>query len=99
MSIDVATESLKTLAKAAQTLNGGPVHVSTMHRWRLRGVRGVRLETVLRGGIRHTSDQAMARFFVATTAAADGEPTPTRTIARRERNINQAETELEAAGI
>ena len=39
MPIDVATESLKTLAKAAQTLPGGLVSVSTMHRWRTRGVR------------------------------------------------------------
>ena len=99
MSIDVATESLKTLAKAAQTLNGGPVHVSTMHRWRMRGVRGVKLESVLRGGIWHTSDQAIARFFVATTAAADREPAPTRTTARRKRDIDDAEAELSSAGI
>ena len=32
MSIDLATETPIALAKAAQTLPGGAVHVSTMHR-------------------------------------------------------------------
>lgn len=99
MSIDLTTETPKTLAKAAQTLPGGAVHVSTIHRWRLKGVRGARLETFLRGGIRYTTDEAIARFFAATTAAADGQSTPTRTIARRMREVAAAERELDTAGI
>ena len=75
MSIDLTTETPKTLAKAAQTLPGGPVHVSTVHRWRMKGVRGVRLETFLRGGIRYTTDEAIERFSAATTAAADRQAT------------------------
>ncbi|MHB8956041.1 MAG: DUF1580 domain-containing protein [Pirellulaceae bacterium] len=99
MSIDLTTETPKTLAKAAHTLPGGAVHVSTMHRWRMKGVRGVRLETFLRGGIRYTTDEAIRRFFAATTAAADGDTPPVRTIAQRERAIQQAERACERAGI
>lgn len=99
MSINLTTETPITLAKAAQTLPGGAVHVSTIHRWRMKGVRGVRLETFLRGGIRYTTDEAIERFFAATTAAADGDATPVRTSRQRERDISQAEAELEAAGI
>ena len=94
MSIDLTTETPITLAKAAQTLPGGAVHVSTIHRWRMKGVRGVRLETFLRGGIRYTTDEAIERFFAATTAAADGDATPVRTSRQRERAIEQAEREL-----
>ena len=99
MSIDLTTETPITLAEAARTLPGGPVHVSTVHRCALKGVRDIRLETFLRGGIRYTTHEAVARFFAATTAAADGQSTPNRTIARRKRDVDQAEAELEAAGI
>jgi len=99
MSIDLATETPIAFAEAARTLPGGAVHVSTIHRWRLKGCRGVRLETFLRGGVRHTTREAIERFFAATTAAADGDATPVRTSRQRDRDISQAEAELEAAGI
>ena len=100
MSIDLTTETPFTLAEAARTLPGGAVHVSTIHRWRMKGCRGVRLETFLRGGVRHTTREAIERFFAATTAAADGDATtPVRTSRQREREIAAAEEELAAAGI
>lgn len=99
MSIDLATENLKTLNEAARTLPGGPVHVSTMHRWRLKGVHGVRLATILRGGIRFTSDEAIDRFFAAITSAADGDVQPALTSLQREREIRKAEREATEAGI
>jgi hypothetical protein len=74
--INVNEERLLTLAEAARSLPGGPVHVSTIHRWRLRGVRGVKLEVLLRGGIRYTSSEALGRFYSAVTAAADAAATP-----------------------
>lgn len=97
--IDLANETPITLAKAARTLPGGPVHVSTIHRWRLKGIRGVRLTTFLRGGVRHTTCQAMERFFDAVTAAADGDTPPARTSRQREREISRAEREATEAGI
>ena len=62
----------------------------------MKGVRGVRLETFLRGGIRYTSDEAIERFFAATTAAADGDTPPVRTSRQRERAMQQAEREFDA---
>ncbi len=99
MSIDLTTETPITFAKAARTLPGGAVHVSTIHRWRMRGCRGVRLETFLRGGVRHTTREAIERFFAATTAAADGDATPVRTSKQRDKAIRAAERELAEAGI
>lgn len=98
MPIDLKIETAMTLAKAARTVPGGPVHVSTVHRWRMKGVRGVRLETFLRGGIRYTTDEAIERFFAATTAAA-GDTPPSLTSRQREREISTAERACEQAGI
>ncbi len=53
---------------------GDRIHPSTAHRWRIRGARGVRLETVLAGGQRYTSHEALLRFCAETTAAADSVP-------------------------
>jgi hypothetical protein len=96
IEIDLERDQLQTLAEAARTLPGGPVHVGTLHRWRLRGVRGVKLPTVLVGGIRRTSREAVAKWIAATTAAADGTNAPERTSKQRERAILAAERELSA---
>ena len=64
--IDPVTETLETLAEAARSLPSRP-HPSTLHRWRLRGIRGVKLDTILIGGRRYTSREALQRFFAATT--------------------------------
>ncbi len=66
----ILNETLKSLNEAA-TLEG--VHVSTLHRWRLKGVRGVKLETCRRGGSRCTSLQALQRFHDEITRRTDGE--------------------------
>lgn len=71
--IDVENEHLLTMTEAARSISRGGVHVSTLHRWHLRGCRGVRLETVLIGGRRYTSKEALQRFFARVTAAADGQ--------------------------
>jgi hypothetical protein len=57
-------ESHITLAEAARLLPGRP-HSSTLARWALRGVKGVRLETVKVGGRRFTSREAIERFIEA----------------------------------
>jgi Protein of unknown function (DUF1580) len=69
--IDLAAESLLTLREAAESLPGG-THTSTLHRWRRLGVRGHKLETVVIGGRRFTSREALQRFAQATTNAAPG---------------------------
>lgn len=88
-----------TLPEAAATLPGRP-HLSTLHRWRLRGVRGVRLRTCLVGGRRYTTRRWLREFSEATTAAAEETPTATSTPrADRQRAIRAAEAELAADGI
>ena len=101
--IDLQHEQPLTLSAAAREVpnrtSGRGVSVSTPWRWALRGIRGVRLETIFIGGIRYTSREALQRFFAATTAAANGESIPSRTVNQRERAVADAAAELEAAGI
>jgi hypothetical protein len=40
-----------------------PPHPTTLLRWCLQGIRGVRLESMVCGGMRCTSEQAIRRFF------------------------------------
>jgi len=66
----------------------------------MRGVRGVRLETLMIGGVRKTSTEAIQRFFERVTAAADGHTERAETPARRRRAVQaRAERELIAAGL
>ena len=63
--INSQSEQLLTLAAAAREVpgrSGRGVSVSTVWRWTLRGVRGVKLETLMVGGIRHTSREALQRL-------------------------------------
>ena len=59
-------EELVCLAKAAEWVRsrtGRKTHVSTLHRWALRGCGGRKLETLLIGRERMTSKEALGRFF------------------------------------
>lgn len=98
MTIDISCETLLSFSQAAKTLPGNP-HISTIHRWRLRGIRGQKLETILVGGRRFTSVEALERFIARTTAAANGEQIPVRTPRQREKAIEQADRELAKDGI
>lgn len=86
-----------TITQASHLLPGRP-HVSTLHRWRLRGVRGVRLQTCLVGGRRYTTREWLVEFINATSGAsplsAEGAKND-----RREAAIRAAEKELDDAGI
>lgn len=86
-----------TLSQAAALLPGRP-HLSTLHRWRLGGIRGVRLQTALVGGRRFTTRQWLDEFIAKTTAAADGEPVRSQAPSRLERDAERANRELEATG-
>jgi len=97
MKIDLS-ESLLKLSCAGRILPDRP-HSSTLHRWHLRGVRGIHLETILIGGIRYTSREALQRFFNATTAIANGEISPASTSTNREQKIKAAERELAEDGV
>jgi hypothetical protein len=97
--IDPQTESLLSLTDAAKSLPGRP-NITTVWRWRNRGVRGVKLETVLSGGRRFTSLEAIRRFQDRVTAAADGTPiVGGQTPRQRESQIRAAEKRAEALGV
>src|SRR5829696_2538443 len=76
---------------------GKPIHRSTLERWRLRGVRGVRLDTILLGGLRCTSVEALERFFHELNNPSARTDTPTPSQVRRAHF--DAEQELNAAGM
>lgn len=83
--LSLAPGELMSFSAAVRRLPGHP-HPSTLWRWRTRGIRGVRLDTVLIGGRRYVSADALERFVFALTAAADrSEHTPERTTATQER--------------
>jgi len=71
--ISLQDENLISLAAAPAEVPGRP-HSATLQRWRLKGLCGVKLETVLVGGRRFTSREALERFFNRVTAARDGQP-------------------------
>lgn len=98
--IDVSRERPITFNTAAKFLpDGRRPGFSTWWRWSTHGIRGVLLETILVGGRRCTTAEAVARFFERTTAAASGQPVPQRTNRQRQAAIKKAEAECAAAGI
>ncbi len=98
MAIDLSEETYLTLAEASHLLPGRP-HTTTMWRWMTRGVRGHRLETVVIGGRRFVSHEALHRFITATTAASPGAPSVPAPSARRKRELAAAEVKAAAMGI
>ncbi|MBU0641351.1 MAG: DUF1580 domain-containing protein [Planctomycetes bacterium] len=92
--IDTSVETVIPLSHAARVVNRSrPPHVATLWRWATTGVRGVILESVLLGGTRHTSKEAVQRFVVALNVGQPGAAPEPRN-ARAER----AEAELVARG-
>ena len=99
MSIDTALETLLTFEDSRTAFPGDRrLSLATLHRWRLNGVRGVRLETLLIGGLRYTSREAIERFIAAQNAD-DAPATPVITSAQRRRQSEAARTELERMGL
>lgn len=79
---DAATESyhidalcdrllaLRRLADWHQHRTGEAIHRSVRYRWAKRGIRGIRLPTILVGGVRFTSEEAV-RWWTRTLAAVE----------------------------
>lgn len=59
--IDESREQLHLLVAIAEKIPGRP-HITTLYRWYKHGLKGVKLETVLVGGRRYTSAEAVKRF-------------------------------------
>ncbi len=92
--IDLSNERLRLLAKASPDFPGRP-HTSTLLRWALRGVKGIKLETVIVGGRRFTSLEAIQRFIERLSKSEAGENSPQQ----RGRRNSRVEQELDEAGI
>ena len=100
MTIDVQSETLISFSDARSAFPGivRRLSLATLHRWRLNGVRGVKLETVLIGGLRYTSREAIDRFIKAQNAD-DAPAAPVVTASQRLRQSEAARTELEKMGV
>ncbi|MBD3672748.1 MAG: DUF1580 domain-containing protein [Planctomycetaceae bacterium] len=70
--IDLDAETLISLPEAAEALPNKPC-LTTMHRWRVEGIAGVKLETLKIGHRRYTSREAVRRFITESTAASERE--------------------------
>jgi len=102
--IDVEIEQAITLRQAtklrALQRNGRKPHLSALHRWCSSGVKGVVLESIVIGGSRCTSREAVDRWITALTTKANGEKVAPmiRTPGRRERDYQRADHELANSG-
>ena len=94
--IDASTEELIRFKEAGRRIPGCPC-LSALHRWRLSGVRGTKLETLLVCGMRFTSVEAIARFIAEQNR--DQQPAPAITPTQRRRQAETANRLLQEAGI
>jgi len=91
---------LSRVPAIVEQITGDRPHIATIHRWHLRGCKGVKLQTAFAGGHRRTTETWIREFFNAVTAAANG-----TTASQSEESFKQsaayakAEQELAAAGI
>ena len=98
MAISTETEQLIPFTQAREAFPGGKrLSLATLHRWRLNGVRGTRLETILIGGSRYTSIEAIQRFIAAQNPAMS--PEPAITGKQRQKMAETANRLLAEAGI
>jgi hypothetical protein len=105
--IDLRNEAKLSLAQAAKfvppTRQDKQVHVSTIVRWILHGVRGVRLEAVRVGGRWVTTHEALERFSAALTARYAAPLGVTSDVAQRGRasksHQERVEQQLTAMGL
>lgn len=96
--IDHETEGLIPITTAAKHFPTRP-STATVWRWTLRGSRGRKLETLLIGGRRYTSRDAIDRFIRGDAEPPAATAAKSRTTRQRQAAIAAAEKELSAAGI
>jgi hypothetical protein len=101
--INLSTETILPLSLAAKRVpasrNGRKTHLSTLLRWILQGVDGIRLEGVRLGGRWVTSQEALQRFAEALTPDLTANPRTSRSPGARERADDRARRQLDQIGI
>jgi hypothetical protein len=80
--IDIHKENVFPLSAGTHRLETRP-SAASLWRWALKGLRGTKLETVLIGGRRYTSDAAFDRFVRSINEAGAALPPPTRVRAKQ----------------
>ena len=81
---DPFRDELLSLAEAARRLTTHP-HVSTLWRWHLRGVAGVRLRTIVIGGRRYTTEPFVEEFLARVNDLRSGGEAPESDLRARKR--------------
>ncbi len=94
--IDIFKENIRSFVEASKVLHGNP-HCGTIARWALKGRNGVRLESVVIGGRRFTSLEAISRFVARLNEKTL--PAPPHAAEPRVRQDEAVERELDAAGL
>ena len=98
--IDLTQEELVAIRDVPKHLpprpTGKRVHISAVYRWLLRGIRGVRLESLKIGGTTYTSKEALQRFADRLTSPAQDLDTIPATTLTRKRQIDRATKQVEA---
>jgi len=97
MAIDAKTEHLLTFAQLASKVPPNGTHVCTVYRWADKGCRGQKLETLMVGGRRYSTFEALLRFSDKITASVN--KPKSLTSKEREAAIRAAEDRLESLGI
>jgi hypothetical protein len=96
MPTDITSETVIPFNKAREHFPGRP-HLSTLHRWRMCGCRGRRLESFLSGGRRYTSLEAIRRFLQHGVSAPEFDARESEV--DRQRRAEVAKQELENLGV
>ena len=96
MAIDIETEEMVPITRSPMHIPGRP-HISTVVRWCTRGVRGLVLESVIVGGRRFTSVEALSRFVAHLSSP--GVATSSRVTQQQRAEMEAVERRLDGHGI
>lgn len=95
--IDLKHEQLIEIRSVPRHLpkrpSGKRIHISAVYRWISRGVRGITLESIVIGGTRYTSIEALERFSEQLSAGPSRQSGPPTTTRRRIREQERAARE------
>jgi len=98
--IDLTQEELVPIRNVPKHLpprpTGKRVHISAVYRWLLRGIRGIRLESLKIGGTTYTSKEALQRFADRLSNTSHAPDTTPATTLTRKRQIDRAARQVEA---
>ena len=88
--IDPNSETIVRLTQAGHLVNPHrPPSLASLWRWCGRGVRNCRLESLVLGGIRHTSKEAVGRFLAALNSVEAMPSAPTKAAEATHKRVNR----------